>query len=282
MYRRYVKNVKEGVSISSENWATCWSFPSCGRMVFYHGRYNQTFMEHTHLCATVVLVTAGAVCITIQGKDRILRPGQMAIIGPLQVHAARTIDDIGWKMRSLQILLPPTFTYKPPYRPIGVLEPVRDTRDDLANWFRELHMKSEQLYVSGQIDSDLDGAYQELVEKISGSFELVPKLDYWSDKAIMARSLLKDQKYENVSMKEIARAVCISESELIRTFRRNFGISPNRWRMQLRANEVARVLRKSGSLADVSIDCGFSDQAHMSRTFKRVFGVTPGQFARNC
>ncbi len=282
MHRRYGETVTEDASMSCENWATCWSFPSCGRMVFYHGRYNQTFMEHTHLCATVLLATAGVVCVTIQGKDRILRSGQMAIIGPLQVHAARPIDAIGWKMRSLQILLPPAFTYKPPYRPIGASDPVRESRDELANWFRELHVKAEQLYVSGQIDSDLDGAYRELVEKISGSFDLLPKLDYWSDKAIMARSLLKDQKYENVSMKEIARAVCLSESELIRTFRRDFGISPNRWRMQLRANEVARVLRKSGSLADVSIDCGFSDQAHMSRTFKRVFGVTPGQFARNC
>ena len=251
-------------------------------MVFYHGHYNQTFMEHTHLCATVLLVTSGAVCITIEGRDRVLRSGQLAIIAPLQVHAARPVDNIGWKMRSLQILLPPTFTHKPPYRPIGVLDPVRDARDDMANRFRELHMKSEWLYVSGQIDSDLEDDYQQLVEKVSCSFERAPKLDYWSDKAIMARSLLKDQKYENVSMKEIARAVCISESELIRIFRRNFGISPNRWRMQLRANEVARVLRKSGSLADVSIDCGFSDQAHMSRTFKRVFGVTPGQFARNC
>lgn len=251
-------------------------------MVFYHGHFNQTFMEHTHLCATVLLVTAGGVGVTIEDKEHILRPGQMAIIAPLQVHAARPIDTVGWGMRSLQILLPPTFTYKPPYRPIGVLDPVRDARDELANWFHALHMESERLYVSGQIDSDLDGAYQELVAKISGSFERVPKLDYWNDKAIMARSLLKDQKYENVSMKEIARAVCISESELIRTFRRHFGISPNRWRMQLRANEVARVLRKSGSLADVSIGCGFSDQAHMSRTFKRVFGVTPGQFARNC
>lgn len=251
-------------------------------MVFYHGHYNQSFMEHSHLATTVVLVEKGTVCIAIQDEDYLLRAGQLAIIGPLQVHAAWPINPVGWTMRSLQILLPASCTFKPPYKPAGAIDPVRDADDAFTRWFHGLHVRSEQDYRSGYIGRDLNGEFGALVEKISRSLDPVPTLDYWNEKAIHARLLLKNRKYENVSMKEIAQAVRLSESEFIRTFRRNFGISPNRWRIQLRANEVARVLRKGASIADVSVDCGFSDQAHMSRIFKRVFGVTPGQFSRHC
>jgi AraC-like DNA-binding protein len=38
-------------------------------------------------------------------------------------------------------------------------------------------------------------------------------------------------------------------------------------------------LRDGVPAARVAADCGFSDQAHLTRQFKRVVGVPPGAFA---
>ena len=33
-------------------------------------------------------------------------------------------------------------------------------------------------------------------------------------------------------------------------------------------------------LIDVAVDCGFTDQSHLTRHFKRSLGVTPGAYQR--
>lgn len=71
----------------------------------------------------------------------------------------------------------------------------------------------------------------------------------------------------------------------IRTMQRQFLSRnlppPDFWRLLARARQAARLLDVAAPLAEVAVECGFSDQAHMTRDFTRWFGVTPSQLRGN-
>jgi len=73
-----------------------------------------------------------------------------------------------------------------------------------------------------------------------------------------------------------------SRTHFLRTFRASTGYSPHDWLTRLRIEEAkTRLQKKSCSLIDIALDCGFSSHGHFSNTFRRVVGVTPREYRRN-
>lgn len=71
----------------------------------------------------------------------------------------------------------------------------------------------------------------------------------------------------------------------IRTMQRHFLARnlppPDFWRLLARARRAAGMLPFAAPLAEIASECGFSDQAHMTRDLVRWFGLTPAQLRRN-
>ncbi|HWT13904.1 MAG TPA: AraC family transcriptional regulator [Allosphingosinicella sp.] len=73
-----------------------------------------------------------------------------------------------------------------------------------------------------------------------------------------------------------ARSRSLLPSSVSRGFRRCYGLSPKRFRLELRAARAARAaVRGLEPLAWVAAGAGFADQAHMCRTVKQVYGRAP-------
>jgi len=67
----------------------------------------------------------------------------------------------------------------------------------------------------------------------------------------------------------------------VRTFQRrlrDFALpAPDYWRLLARARRAATQLQDDVPLTAIACDCGYSDQAHMTREFQRWFSRTPAQ-----
>ena len=78
-----------------------------------------------------------------------------------------------------------------------------------------------------------------------------------------------------------ARQMGLAPATVTRGFRAAFGVTPARFRAETRLVRTVRELTGGTSpLAEIALDCGFSDQAHLSRAVLTVTGRTPAQWRK--
>jgi AraC-like DNA-binding protein len=87
---------------------------------------------------------------------------------------------------------------------------------------------------------------------------------------------------EDLSLNVIAEIVEMSPSKLRQAFIGTVGQSPHSW-LSKRRIERARILlaETEQSIAQISLDCGFSSQSHMTMLFSQHFGTTPNKYRKS-
>lgn len=71
----------------------------------------------------------------------------------------------------------------------------------------------------------------------------------------------------------------IANYALTRLFKKTYGLTPSSYRLQGQIQHALGLLFETNrSLAEISLDCGFSDQSHLTRKFRDEIGITPGRF----
>jgi AraC-like DNA-binding protein len=98
---------------------------------------------------------------------------------------------------------------------------------------------------------------------------------------VRARECLNETNERWVDLDTLAQEAGISRFHLLRAFKREYGLPPHAYQVALRVAKAQRLLRRGLPLAQVAVDCGFTDQSHFTRHFKQALGVTPGRFARD-
>jgi len=85
----------------------------------------------------------------------------------------------------------------------------------------------------------------------------------------------------NITLKELANLVNLSEYHFQRNFKAQCGVSPQVWLTRLRVDHAKELMRQNQNLAQIADACAFSSQSHFSRTFKKYTGASPGVYVRN-
>lgn len=83
------------------------------------------------------------------------------------------------------------------------------------------------------------------------------------------------------TLEGMAAACRLSPRQLLRSFRRSLGTTPVRHvqgRRLARAREMLR--REDEPIAQIAVETGFHDQAHLTNAFRRLYGVSPGRYRR--
>jgi len=72
----------------------------------------------------------------------------------------------------------------------------------------------------------------------------------------------------------------VSTRSLQRLLQKATNRSPAAWISLARARKAARLAAGAGNLAQTAFDCGYADQAHMSREFRRWFDISPARLRK--
>ena len=118
----------------------------------------------------------------------------------------------------------------------------------------------------------------------AGITETLPGLkapDFPVPELVPALSAMQQSPAEAWTNSLLAEQVKMSTSAFERNFRKHLQFSPMQFLKRLRLAKAAAALIQSGhSISEISADCGFSDQAHLTREFKKLFEATPGEWRK--
>lgn len=92
------------------------------------------------------------------------------------------------------------------------------------------------------------------------------------------REKLEDEPEVAITHEELALKAGRHPVHLAKAFRKAYGETIGECQRRLRLSKAQMLLRQNRPLADISLECGFSNQAHFSRSFKCTFGIAPSQY----
>jgi transcriptional regulator GlxA family with amidase domain len=82
------------------------------------------------------------------------------------------------------------------------------------------------------------------------------------------------------SLEDLATVGRIGRFQLIKLFRRQWGVPPKKYLMHMRVARARILLSQGVPCTDAAQDTGFCDQSHLNRWFHRVYGMSPGAYVR--
>ena len=95
------------------------------------------------------------------------------------------------------------------------------------------------------------------------------------------RSYIEDKLDSTIRAADLAGLVRLSTSHFFRAFHKTFGESPIAYIMKRRIRRAQQLMMTSRlPLSQVAVECGMSDQSHLSRTFRRIVGTNPRAWRR--
>lgn len=93
------------------------------------------------------------------------------------------------------------------------------------------------------------------------------------------RDMLHEACGQERLLTEIASAVSVHPTHLVRSFRRYYGCTMGEYARRCRIDFACRKLIGSEtSLAEIALEAGFYDQSHFCRVFKQQVGISPQAF----
>ncbi len=97
-------------------------------------------------------------------------------------------------------------------------------------------------------------------------------------RVLAAAAFIREHCTQPLRLEDIGQAAGLSTSYLIRAFKQHFGLTPHGYLLDQRVQYARAQLRRGRLIAEVALEAGFADQAHLQRAFKRHLAATPGHY----
>lgn len=117
------------------------------------------------------------------------------------------------------------------------------------------------------------------MRKGNGIFRRRPVLSDWQVK--LAKTFLRSRLSQQVSIAEVASLCGLSTCYFIKAFTETVGVAPYSWLIAQRIERACLLIRRDQPLAQVALECGFTDQSHFTKAFARQIGMTPARWRQH-
>jgi AraC-like DNA-binding protein len=243
---------------------------------------SHAYAPHTHDTYTIGNIDAGCETWNARGKRNYAGPGDLAFNHPLDVHDGMplgggysyrmTYPSVDFIQMVAGAITGRTVTTTPFFRAPVVHDP------EGARLMAAAH---------AALEKGADGlAGEELLLRAYARFLVlyadIPQATLGREEGPVGRirSLIEARYAEDLRLDELAAHAGLSTHHLIRAFRREVGLTPHAYVVDVRVRRAQDRLRAGRAPAEVAADVGFADQAHLTRAFKARLGVTPGAYRR--
>jgi AraC family transcriptional regulator len=116
--------------------------------------------------------------------------------------------------------------------------------------------------------------------EISRTVNPGPRLTTWQRRRVLEH--IETNLATPLRNRDLAALVDFSEFHFNVAFRNSLGTSPHEFLIRRRIEHAQQLMLSTGKpLCDIASECGFADQAHLSRLFRKVIGETPAAW-RKC
>lgn len=205
--------------------------------------------------------------------------GGVILLNPGEVHAPGPLAEEGWSFRVF-FLNNAMFQERSLDVSGNILHFAKPFTEDrsLAQVLLQLHLELEGETSSLHAESTLLRVFEQLAEKHSRTRAEIADAGRERGRVRRAREYISAYYTRNISLAELAATTETSPFHLLRTFRREVGLTPHAYLIQVRVEEAKRLLRSGMAISEVAGRTGFTDQSHLTRHFKRFTGVTPSRY----
>ncbi|MEI9867807.1 AraC family transcriptional regulator [Enterobacter hormaechei] len=212
----------------------------------------QAYKRHCHPQLSIGAIVEGQTCCVCNGREYILQPGDLIVIPAYVPHSC---NPVAGQPRSYHMLYIDT---------------------DLPLAVQVIRNATLFMY------------YREVVERMSPASvdRLLAALPYCMDEAEKPGSTSQQVQQAFLSslssppsLDALAQRFSLRKETLIRTFKKDTGLTPGSFLNISRVEYAKARLRAGDDIADVGYQSGFADQSHFHKTFVRYTAATPRQYA---
>lgn len=283
------------LSYTLDNFTPDKSFP----FFIQYGGHTEDLDMHAHADFTeLVIVLDGSATHVVDDESFPVNRGDVFVINSSTRHAYKTPKNF----KICNIMYSPEFffnsnldiTKSAGYHALFVLEPyitrehgfrsrLKLSRNDFEK-IKELltFMIDEYKKRSDGWQTIVFAAFLALTTALTRRYKVTS--DSSSDKILSlanAVSYIENNFTQEISISELCALTNYSERHFIRIFSDTYQTTPLNYIITLRLNQAAKQLRSTNkSIAEISLQCGFSDSNYFSRAFRKKYRLSPSEYRK--
>lgn len=233
-----------------------------------------TMAPHAHEQSSFTVVLHGSYHERICGRSVEHRPGSMLFYPAGETHSQQFGPDGSRKL-----------IFRPNSSCLDLLAegkvPLEHAPHVRSTQIRQLANRAAREMRDGDSFSPMviEGSMLEMVAAFGRMCEMESQGAILPNWLKQCREMLEAQPGVAASHEALALQVNKHPVHLAKAFRSAYGETIGDCQRRLRLSKAESLLQtRKMSLLDISMECGYSNQAHFTRSFKCAFGTTPGRY----
>lgn len=241
------------------------------------------YAKHAHDTFSIGAIMGGSSTYLNGTALQRIGAGAVVVINPEQVHACNPIDDRPWSYLMFYV----DAAWLGEIQRAQTAGRGQSFRAYSTTMTTQRHLHGGLVGLFGVLtDDDADplqkesaalGFFSMLHSALSSN---VMAMTHENPKLARAADYIREHFARALKLEEICAAADLSPSYLIRAFKARYGMTPHAYLVNRRIEFSRAQLRRGRPIAEVAVDAGFADQAHLQRAFRQFTAATPLQYRR--